>query len=263
MTGSTAHTPEAAAEYYKSEGYCLTGPIIPNEMVTAAVAHMNAVIDGTYETGKPPLSVNWRPGDDPAKLIKVDQPQAADETLAELITHPAIGRWAAALHGAPEIYAWAVQLLYKPSSETRAANVGWHQDDDYWQSWWDGEVFTCWLALSDVSALSGPVRFVKGSHLWGFQGRGDFFEGDLRAVRERYRVPEGKSWQEDPAVLAPGAASFHHRLTLHGSGPNLTDEPRRGLAIHLRTHRARELPGSAWHRAIGDDDAYREVQVRT
>ena len=37
------------------------------------------------------------------------------------------------------------------------------------------------------------------------------------------------------AVLPPGAGSFHHRLTYHGSGPNTSSGPRRSFAIHLRT----------------------------
>jgi ectoine hydroxylase-related dioxygenase (phytanoyl-CoA dioxygenase family) len=130
-----------------------------------------------------------------------------------------------------------------PAASSTVANVGWHQDEDYWQGWWDGEVFTCWLALTDVDDDCGPVRFVRGSHRWGFLGAGNFFIPDLDASAERERVPAGQDWVEEAAVMPAGAASFHHRLTIHGSGPNTSGRPRRSYAVHLRTDRATPRPG--------------------
>ena len=37
-----------------------------------------------------------------------------------------------------------------------------------------------------------------------------------------------------PVELLKGEVSFHHCLTIHGSGPNLSNAPRRSIAVHLQ-----------------------------
>lgn len=87
----------------------------------------------------------------------------------------------------------------------RAANVGWHQDQQYWSHWEDGsELFTVWIAMSHVTLDAGPMKFVRGSHQWGFLNQGSFYSSDLQSLRDGIRVPEGKVWEEVPAILAPG-----------------------------------------------------------
>ena len=58
-----------------------------------------------------------------------------------------------------------------------------------------------------------------------------------------FPVPDGRSWEEVPALLAPGGASFHNCLTFHGSGPNRSAGPRRSLAIHMRTEKSAPVDG--------------------
>ena len=65
-----------------------------------------------------------------------------------------------------------------------------------------------------------------------------------RSSRKQIKVPAGQHWREVPAVMAPGAFSLHHRLTYHGSHPNLTTVPRRSFAIHLRAEDATPTPGN-------------------
>ena len=56
-----------------------------------------------------------------------------------------------------------------------------------------------------ITADHGPLMFVRGSHRW---------------------------------PRRPGFSG-----TLHGSGPNRTDQPRRSFAIHLRTERSGPVGG--------------------
>lgn len=42
-------------------------------------------------------------------------------------------------------------------------------------------------------------------------------------------------WEEVEAVLPAGGVSGYDKGTLHGSGPNSSDGPRRSFAIHMRT----------------------------
>lgn len=245
--------PEAIREQYLADGFYIhPAPIIPADMVTAAITGMDEVINGHYDTGEPPQPSPWQPGDDPnSKLVKIEQPQIANYAIRRLLNHPALGELAARVSGAKAVQLWWVQLLYKPSTPMTAnapTNVGWHQDRHYWKSWAEGsELFTVWIALSDVTADAGPMCFVRGSHHWGQGTESDFFSQDLEQLRTRIAATGDGSWDEAPAILPPGGVSFHHGLTYHASGPNYSAGPRRSLAVGLRTEqsrpRDREKPG--------------------
>ncbi|HEY8668773.1 MAG TPA: phytanoyl-CoA dioxygenase family protein [Tepidisphaeraceae bacterium] len=229
---------------FERDGFFFSPPLLPAELVDRAVRHINKVMACKYETGVPVAGRHWNPGEDPFKIRKIDEPQRADRTILEVIGHPEIGKWAAKLTGAKMVQAWACQLLYKPAGGKEAGSIGWHQDQQYWD-YWDGEVFTAWIALSDVTADAGPMRFVRGSNHWGLRisaTDGDFgntfFNADHEAVRQRMQ-PKGKKWEEVPAILPPGAVSFHHRYTIHGSSANRSGRPRISLAVHLRTEKTR------------------------
>jgi hypothetical protein len=240
----TTETVAAPRTRYETDGFYLhAAPLLPDELIRRAVEGMDALRRGEYETGVPPQPSFWNPGDDLGKLCKIEMPQVANRAIFELVSHPALGELAAALTGARMVQVWWVQLLLKPpaGSHEPRTNVGWHQDRHYWQVWEEGsELFTAWVALSDVTADAGPMRFARGSHRWGLQSS-DFYGQDHDAQRESIQVPQGESWEEVAALLPPGGVSFHHNLTYHGSGPNRTDRPRRSFAIHLRTERSRPV----------------------
>jgi ectoine hydroxylase-related dioxygenase (phytanoyl-CoA dioxygenase family) len=157
--------------------------------------------------------------------------------------------------------AGGLPYLYKPpspSEESSGTSVGWHQDRHYWQIWEEGsELFTAWVALSDVTPEAGPMRFVRGSHRWGYLGRSDFYGQDHDALRAEIPVPEGADWEEVAAILPPGGVSFHHNLTYHGSGPNRSAGPRRSFALHMRTENSRPVADARKGlTAFIDDPAY-------
>lgn len=271
--------PRDAGDRYRRDGFYLSPPILPDDLIDRVTASMDRVMAGDYETGEPPRRA-WNPGDDPKRIRKIDQAHLSDRTIYELASHPEIGRWAAALLGASRVQLWASQMLYKPpvgpdspdSSDGSVGpvgpggsgnpgggvtgNVGWHQDKQYWK-FMEGELFTAWVAVSDVTKESGPMRFLRGSHRWGLLDSGDFFGHDHEAQRKDIPVPEGETWDEVEAVLPPGAVSFHDRHTYHASGPNVSDAPRRSFAFHLRTENARPVEGrNDYYVQHLDDPAY-------
>lgn len=226
-------------ETYERDGYHLHDePLLPADVVAAAAAGMERVRAGDYATGVAPQPSPWNPGDADDVLCKIEMPQLADPDIRRLVAHPALGAAAAAVTGAEWVQAWWVQLLHKPATapDAAAVNVGWHQDRHYWGAWApDSELFTAWVAISDVGPEAGPMRFVRGSHRWGYLGEGDFFGQQLEAQRHEIHPPRGAAWQEVSAHLPAGGASFHHCLTFHASSANVSGTPRRSFAIHMRT----------------------------
>lgn len=231
------------AAYMRDGFYIHDAALWPLAVVDRAVEGMDAVRRGEYDTGVPPRPSAWQPGDGPQRLCKIEKPQIANRAIMDLIKHPALGALAAEVCGAEWVQVWWVQLLYKPPG-IGDVNVGWHQDRNYWGAWEEGsELFTAWIALSEVGPADGPMHFVRGSHQWGLLPGSDFFgQGLAQQKRELVALANGE-WVEVAATLPKGGVSFHHCLTLHGSGPNYSAGPRRSLAVHLRTERSRPVGG--------------------
>jgi hypothetical protein len=236
-------------QQYDTDGFYIhPAAILTPALLARAAKGLDAVRLGEYDTGTPPAGRLWNPGDDPNKLCKIEHPQLANHALREVLRAPELGRLAAAITGASRVQVWWVQLLYKPATPPGAlaeTTVGWHQDKQYWKEWSeDSELFTAWLALSDVTSHSGPMSFVRQSHRWGLLDQGNFFAQNQQTVRHGIQPPAGARWEEVAAVLPPGGVSFHHRLTFHGSVANTSGAPRASLAIHLRTEKSSTPPGS-------------------
>lgn len=256
------------ALYQRDGFYIHPEPVLEANLIQRATAGMDAIREGEYETGVPPQPSYWNPGDDPQKLGKIEMPQLSNRAVMEVVSHPEIGRLAAEITGAQMIQVWWVQLLYKPPTprnESAPTAVGWHQDRQYWGIWeMDSELLTAWVALSDVTADSGPMRFVRGSHRWGLRDQGDFYGQDHEAQRAAIEIPEGEKWEEVMAVLPPGGVSFHHNQTFHASSPNHSDMPRRSFAVHLRTEKSAPVDGERKGlAAFIDDPAYCPIIYRS
>ena len=236
-------------EQFETDGYAVhSAPVLSPEEVAAAVEGQEAICRGEYETGRAPQPSPWKPGDDPKKLVKIEMPQMANRAVLQTIGHSEVGRLAAEITGAKAVQVWWVQMLIKPSvpaDEPAATNIGWHQDRHYWRVWEEGsELLTAWIALTDVTERCGPMRFVRGSRRWGLvEGAGNFHGQDHEAQREGIALPEGAVWEESSALMSAGGVSFHHHLTLHASGRNLSGSPRRSFAVHMRTEKSRPVGG--------------------
>jgi Phytanoyl-CoA dioxygenase (PhyH) len=81
---------------------------------------------------------------------------------------------------------------------------------------------TIWIALHDMDAEQGVMRFYNRSHRLGVFGQ-VFADGiDLRR-----RCPELREADLSPPLqLRAGDATAHHSLTVHGAPPNRGDSPR-------------------------------------
>lgn len=232
---------------FEHEGYWVAPKLFDEARLDSLREHMMHVYEGDYETGREPVAGYWQPGGNAVSLRKTDNSHWSDLTLQALATDPAIGKIAAKLMRTESIRLWHDQLLYKPGEgeATTSVNVGWHQDYFYWQAAQAPTLLTAWVAFDDVDEANGCLRVIPRSHTWGLIDVNNFFAQDLDEQQAKMKSPDGKPVEAVPLVMKAGQVSFHHALTLHGSGPNTTANPRRSLAVHLMTGETRYRTGSA------------------
>lgn len=228
---------EDDVKFFKENGYWVSPKVIDDERLAKLRERMEKVYRGEFETGTPPeVAWSYEKGH-PKTLRKTDMASYADLTIRALALDPVIGEIAAALTGNDTIRFWADQLLLKPEqSGGQGSNVGWHQDYTYWQCFHNPEtLLTAWVAYDDVDEENGCMQMVPGSNHWGLLNGSDFHEQNLEKIKQGINVPEGQNFRTAPIVMKAGQISFHHSLTIHGSGPNKSDRVRRSSAIHLMT----------------------------
>lgn len=121
------------------------------------------------------------------------------------------------------------QLLIKEPGTSEP--TPWHHDLTFWP-FQGAKICTLWLALDDVTADSGAVEYIKGSHRWGKRYQPTSFVGDGRYQQEELEpLPDLEAMREDLDIvqfdMAPGDCTLHHGLTLHAAPGNRSTDRRR------------------------------------
>lgn len=232
--------------FFEENGHWASKKAIDDNRLEELREAMDRLWSGEFETGHEPWSWSWNPGDDPLALRKMDNAHWANMAIRRLAMDETIGAMAARLMDTTEVRLWHDQLLYKPGTAgappVTKGNVGWHQDHGYWQCTTQ-DLITAWVAFDDVTVEKGSMHFVPGSNKWGMID-GDFFNTDLDSLRKTIEEKTGHEFRTVPCELEAGEVSFHHCLTLHASGPNVTDQPRRSLVMHVMPQSARYVGGT-------------------
>ena len=176
--------------------------------------------------------------------------------IRELAVEPALPYIAARLFRSAKINFYDDQTLMKePSTREYTA---FHTDEPYYHL--SGEqVCGMWVSPDVVTADSGAMRYVRGSHRWGTFFKANVFVsqtsiGELmpEASDEEGQVQlpdiEGNPDAYDIVTYPsnPGDVIVHHSNLIHGSGPNYTaDLNRRAVSfrytgddVRYRFHRS-------------------------
>ncbi len=152
-----------------------------------------------------------------------------DPVFHDLAFAPSLTVPAAQLLGVRKLRFWHDQVFYKPPRHPGV--VPWHQDYSYWTRTGPMCHLTVNVMLDDADDSNGCLRYVRGSHRFGLLPKVPFgaamdtvldaLSPDVRAELEVIAAP-----------LRAGEATIHHALTLHGSGGNRTDRPRRAVVVN-------------------------------
>ncbi|MFC4014899.1 phytanoyl-CoA dioxygenase family protein [Nonomuraea purpurea] len=151
---------------------------------------------------------------------------SCDEMFGALTMSPAMGRNAVRLlHGVRAVRVQVTNLLVKEAGEHGATEF--HQDFP-WMPMDRSAMLTVWLALVDVPADMGSLRFYDGSHRQGLLGRSFTRPGDDQLSQH----PWLKALEVSPPLdLEAGDATVHHALTVHGAPANRHDRPRLSFTV--------------------------------
>jgi Phytanoyl-CoA dioxygenase (PhyH) len=222
--------------FYREHGWFITPRIFSDQEIELALSGSERYYRG--ERDKPLPDGTWQWGWSPKDgdcLRKNDYSSLQNRELMTLVQKPLLAAIAAKLAGVDQIRLWHDQLLYKPPLHgTERANVGWHTDRGYWKAASSTRMLTAWVPFHDVDESNGTVHMIDQSHLWPDNTEHlDFFNPNLSELEKRFKTG-GRAVSKVPMIMKTGQVSFHSCLTIHGSGANRTDRPRRSMAIHLQ-----------------------------
>jgi len=166
---------------------------------------------------------------------------AKHEAFKNLARDPRIADRVAQLIG-DDVQLQHSKLATKPSKKGAGA-FGWHQDYAYFPHT-NYDLVAVMVMLDDATPENGGMYAVRGSHKLGLLDhmRDGWFVG---ACQETNR------WEAHPDRVVPlmakaGGISIHHCFTLHGSPPNNSGLPRRGVVFQYRAGHAYQMADHVW-----------------
>jgi ectoine hydroxylase-related dioxygenase (phytanoyl-CoA dioxygenase family) len=236
---------EEDVDFYHDHGWYLSRKLLTDEEVDLLVEASEAFYAGHRDRtlpGRPAKLAYWEPEHGPVQRHN-DYIHYESDAISRILRKPLLGAVAARLAQADEIRVFQSTLIYKPPRPQERSNVvPWHFDKHYWQSSTSERMLTAFIPMHDCDERMGTITMVDGSNGWKEIGTNDattrhFAERDpaeldeLLAANAEYN---GAELFKVPMVIPKGHVSFHHCRTYHGSGPNLSDRPRRAISLHLQ-----------------------------
>ena len=205
------------------------GWLVLREVVSGQdLAELNRVFDRL-------MMPSAAPSDDGRRGV-VHRPNACRESPAMLRhLHDGVAAIACDLLGARSVQLLQDALLLKPPS-AQGSSIALHQDYSYTGYLDSPSSLSVGLALTDATLDSGCLCVVDASHTWGLVSGlhvcADELQKDLGSrlsPAHRERVAQATIALE----VRAGDVTIHHCLTLHGSGDNTSDRPRKTIIAHL------------------------------
>ena len=160
--------------------------------------------------------------------------------VVDLCRNPAILDVVEGILG-PDILIYAAEFFAKEPKTSHVVTM--HQDLTYWGLGAIDGMVTAWVALSPATRASGCMDFVRGSHKNPILPHEDTFDANNLLSRGQEIAVDVAPEDKTAIEIHPGQISLHHGLTIHGSGPNTTDDRR--IAAVIRYVAPEVMPDSA------------------
>lgn len=228
---------------YRRHGWFVAPRLFSDEEIDGALAAVERHHTGVREA-QPPTTLNpiddWQTGS-PYQIRLNDYVALTNAQLGVLVRKPILSAFGARLAGVRQIRLWQSGIVYKePLIDSPKVTIGWHTDRAYWQTCTSVRMLTAWIALQDCDETMGSVTMIDGSHHWpetqavkAVRYGHTFLGADPEELTRRLHET-GMPVQLVSMKLQRGQVTFHHCMTLHGSGPNRSHSPRIGITAHLQ-----------------------------
>lgn len=128
----------------------------------------------------------------------------------------------------PDFALWNSSFFAKPARV--GTKTPWHQDGEYWPI---RPLATCsvWIAVDAAKTENGCLQVIPGSHRRRQLGKHDFNGAEGLSLPLEIRADEFDEAIARDIVLEAGQVSLHDIYLIHGSEPNRSDKPRRGMTL--------------------------------
>jgi ectoine hydroxylase-related dioxygenase (phytanoyl-CoA dioxygenase family) len=128
----------------------------------------------------------------------------------------------------PDIALWNCSFFAKPARV--GTRTPWHQDGEYWPI---RPLATCtvWIAVDASTPENGCLRVIPGSHRSQRLAQHRENNAPGLALNLELEQTEFDESQARDIVLDRGQVSLHDVYLFHGSEPNHSDKPRRGMTL--------------------------------
>lgn len=225
--------------HYRNEGFVA----LPSLTDPAEIAAISAIYDALFarragrELGEHfDLAGNDNDNAEPV-LPQILWPSRHAPELLQTRLHAAALAVARQLIGEDVVMTFDHSIL-KPARI--GAPAAWHQDEAYWDGDQDYSSLSIWTPLQDVDRVNGCMEFMPGSH-----------RSEVRTHHSIGHDPLVHGLEADafdsadavPCPLLAGGATVHDARTLHYTGPNHSDTPRRAyIQVFSLPPRARIEP---------------------
>ncbi|MBX2882473.1 MAG: phytanoyl-CoA dioxygenase family protein [Granulosicoccus sp.] len=127
-----------------------------------------------------------------------------------------------------DIALWNSSFFAKPA--LTGSRTPWHQDGEYWPI---SPLATCtvWIAVDAATEENGCLQVIPGSHK--NQQLATHHQNDADGLALNLELDGSQFDPADavPIVLEPGQVSLHDVYLYHGSEPNQSRHPRRGMTL--------------------------------
>ncbi|AEI94919.1 putative phytanoyl-CoA dioxygenase family protein [Roseobacter litoralis Och 149] len=213
---------QAQTDQYWRDGYLFPLQVMPAREATALRAELEQIEADYLDAGLPlPLSTYKRVNSH--CVMPMAHRIGSDPRILDVV-EGILG---------PDIMIYAVEFFIKEPRTNQIVSM--HQDLTYWGLGAIDGLVTAWLSLSPATPASGCMDFVRGSHKNAILPHEDTFaENNLLSRGQEVQVDVADA-DKVPIEIHPGQISLHHGLTIHGSGPNTTDDRRIAAVIRYCT----------------------------
>ena len=232
---------EAEIRFYNSQGFLPLPGFVQSEYIAGLCEEVYEALEANGVS-----RASLQKASSKADKLRQCTQYLAGSLLDQMINSDATLAVASQLIGGPA-------HVYLPFTAVKAAGGGgmfdFHQDNNY--TCHDPAVgsINIWVALVDMTPENGCLMVVPGSHQSGQLQSRDSDDGD---EHQKLDVNPDECL---PIRMRAGDAVAFTRWTVHGSGPNHTDEPRTAYALQYHREDVKWLdkPTGEWKPLIDTD----------